>query len=221
MDGVDVAAPGSPAVRAAGIVWLAAAIPLLSPGRRLARDGQKQFERKHYAAAEKRFEEARKAEPGDPLWSYDLGTARAWQGKSGAAREALERAAGSDDPATAAGALYQLGTMDLGRKQFPEAVASLKRALELDPSREDARRNFEIALREARKKAPPKSGSPPPRARPQAPRPSPAPVRPRPDSEFEKKAGMTRAEAEAMLRALDAEQRNPERARPRPGARDW
>ena len=111
--------------------------------------------------------------------------------------------------------------MDLAQKRFPEAVTSLKRALELDPSREDARRNFEIALREARKKSPPKSGSPPSRARPQPPRPSPAPSRPRPDSAFEKNAGMTRAQAEAMLRALDDEQRNPERARPRPGAKDW
>jgi len=201
---------------------LAASLGIFAPSRKDGRLGERAYRRGNFAESEKRFGEAARQEPANPLWHLDHGTALARRGRTEAARKELARAAESGASEVAASALYQLGTLDLTEHRDREAAARLRRSLELDPSSRDAKRNFEIALRNLRRRPPPPSSSPQtPRRDDGRPHPGAPKPAPRPDSEFEKRAGMTRAEAERLLRGLDAEQRRNEKTEPGRGARDW
>ena len=200
------------------LVLLAGLLSVSGSARRSAREGEKQYRAKNYAASRRAFEEAARAEPGDPLWKFDAGTAGAAGGDDKdveAARRELEAAADARDRRIAAAARYQLGTLDLGEKRYAQAVQNLRRSLELDPGRADAKRNLEIALAAASQPPPPRQGGQPP------PRPSSGRQRPSPDGDFEKRAGMSRAQAEALLRSLDDEQKRRERAGERAAGKDW
>jgi len=212
-------------VKAAAIAAaLASIFSIFSPARRDARDGAAAYRDRKFDDSARSFGAAARRDPKDPAWALDLGTALGAAGKRDQALAPLDGAARSGDRAVAADALYQQGTLDLGGGDYRSAVDRLRRSLLLDPSRADAKRNYELAwrkLQEHRPPPPPSSPSPSP-----APKKSPAPstttpTPPRSDSEFERKAGMTREEAEAILRSLDAEQRQREKASPVVGGRDW
>ena len=204
-------------------VALASAFSIFSPARREAKEGTSAYRNGKYEDSARRFGDAARRDPKDPAWALDLGTALGAAGKRDEARAPLAGAARGGDRAVAADALYQQGTLDLGGGDYRSAVERLRGSLLLDPSRADAKRNYEIAWRKLQESPPPpksSSGSPPPSGPKKEPK-APSPSSPRPDQEFEKRAGMTRQEAEALLRSLDAEQRQREKTSPAVGGRDW
>ncbi len=218
-----VAAAGSPGAgvlkTAAAAAALASIFSIFSPARRDARDGAAAYRKGKFDESARRFGAAARRDPKDPAWALDLGTALGAAGKRDEARAPLAGAARSGDRAVAADALYQQGTLDLGGGDYRSAVDRLRESLLFDPSRKDAKRNYELAWRKLQERRPP----PPP-----TPSPSPAPGKthapslpPRNDPEFQRKAGMTREEADALLRSLDAEQRQKEKTSPIVGGRDW
>ena len=198
----------------AGIA-LAALLPFFSAARHDARKGAEEYRNKNFDAAQRQFESAASKEPSDPAWKFDLGTARAARGQ-GDARGPLRQAADSPgDPSLSAAALYQLGTLELREKNYSQAVSLLRKSLELDPLPADTKRNFEIALKNARKQQ-----SPPPQGGGNKP-PEKPPEKKNDASEFQQKAGLTPQEAEALLRALDAEQSRREKPAARIVGKDW
>lgn len=192
---------------------------IFSPARRAAKKGVEDFRAKRVAEAQRAFREAERREPNEPAWNFDLGTANAAAGDHAAARAELAKAAQSRDPSVAAKALYQLGTLDLQESNYPDAANELRRSLEIVPGDADAKRNFEIAARNRDQKPPPppKGGS----GGKEPPKDGKKPEHRPDDSDFRRKAGMTRAEAEAMLRSLENEQKQKERVSAREEGKDW
>jgi len=201
---------------------------IFSPARGEAKKGVELHRQGRFGEAARRFESAAAKDPLDPAWRLDLGTALGAAGDRQKAQAPLAAAARSGDRRVAADALYQEGTLALEEKRYSEAVDVLRESLMRDPMRSDAKRNYEIALRAAegaqRDATHPPGASPPPPppspGKPQAP-PRPTPPLPGDDPEFEKRSGMTRREAEALLRSLDAEQRQRERTAPAVTGKDW
>lgn len=208
---------------AAAVAALASIFSVFSPARRSARDGAKAYRGRNYEESARRYGEAARSDPSDPAWPLDLGTALGAAGKRDAARAPLASAARAGDRAVAADAAYQQGTLDLGAGDYASAVDRLRESLLLDPSRPDARKNYEIAWKKLQEKKPPpppsKSPAPSPEKKP-SPAAPPTPSR-EGDREFERRAGMTRQEAEALLRSLDAEQRQREKTSPVVPGKDW
>jgi len=201
------------------LLVLASIFSIFSPARREARAGAKAYREGRLPDAARAFADARRRDPSDRTWAYDLGTALAAAGNDQAREKLLEAAKGADR-SLAADALYQQGTYDLGHGKAPQAVEELRASLILDPARPDAKRNFEIALRSLRQPPP----SPRPEGSPAPPKTGPkSPPRPDPagDSDFQKHAGMTREEAEALLRSLDLEQRQREKPSAAVKGKDW
>ena len=100
------------------------------------------------AAAVQDYEEAAKVDPGSPIPDFNKGVALAENGDADAARDALLAAAAAKDPHIAGDALYNLGNVYMGKKDYGQAVDSYLKSLDLDPKDPDARRNLEIALRQ-------------------------------------------------------------------------
>ncbi|MGH9442889.1 MAG: hypothetical protein ACRD16_11510 [Thermoanaerobaculia bacterium] len=191
---------------------------VFSPARRVAKKGVEEFRAKRYAEAQRDFREATSREPADPTWNFDLGTALAAAGEGAESRSQLARAAASPDAAVAARALYQMGTLDLQARKYEDASNELRRSLELSSGDVDAKRNFEIASRNRRQHPPPPpKGGGGAKEKPPGSKPQGAPN----DSEFQRKAGMTRAQAEALLRSLEDEQKQRERVAARAEGKDW
>lgn len=88
---------------------------------------------------------------GDLLASFNAGTAHLAAGDGGRARELLEKAAASPDPAVATAAAYNLGNARLGSGDAAGAVEAYKRALRLTPGHQNAKHNLELALAEREK----------------------------------------------------------------------
>jgi tetratricopeptide (TPR) repeat protein len=198
---------------------LASIFSIFSPARRDARAGARAYREGRLPEASRLFGEARRRDPADRAWAYDLGTALAAAGNDDA-REKLLEAAHGPDRAVAADALYQQGTFDLSRGETHRAVEELRASLLLDPARADAKRNFEIALQRNRKPppSPPKPDSSPSPKNGSKSLPQDAPAG---EPEFQKRAGMTRPEAEALLRSLDLEQRQREKPSASTKGKDW
>jgi tetratricopeptide (TPR) repeat protein len=196
---------------------------IFSPARGDAKKGAELHAQGKFRDAARRFGAAARRDPADPAWTLDLGTALGAAGERDKAQGPLAAAARSGDPRIAADALYQQGTLDLQEHKYGEAADALRRSLTLDPSRADAKRNYEIAFRNLTPpKSPPKpSPSPQPGANPPPPGRPPAGKAPGSDPEFEKRSGMTRREAEELLRSLDAEQRQREKTAAAVAGKDW
>ncbi|MDJ0867540.1 MAG: VWA domain-containing protein [Myxococcota bacterium] len=105
----------------------------------------------------RRWLEARLRErPGDPELLVALGVIRARQGELDEARHALRAAAASArDPQLAGLAAYDLGVLELERRNFEAARDAFLDALALDPERTEARFNLEWTLRALRAETPP------------------------------------------------------------------
>jgi tetratricopeptide (TPR) repeat protein len=204
-------------------ILLASLFSIFSPARHDARQGAKQYRAGKFPESAEWFAGAERRDPSDPAWKLDLGTALGAAGRADAARAKLSEAArASSDHRIAADAFYQEGTLDLSAQKYAEAAEALRRSLILDPSRPDAQRNYEIALRNLRQpKPPPKPQPPQSEDRKSSRRPEANPRAPDRDSSFERKAGMTRQEAEALLRSLDAEQRQREKTASVVRGKDW
>lgn len=167
--------------------------------------GARLLSRGDTAAAARAFLAEAQRSRSDTAW-FNAGTTALVQGDMATAREALERASLSLDPDLRRRALYNLGTAMLvqarrdssGRDSLLAGAESrLRQALQLAPSDAAAKFNYELA----RRLRPPPSqsqssrgGVPPP----------PAPAPPPPSG----RDGMSQAEAEQVLNAMDRAERD-------------
>jgi Ca-activated chloride channel homolog len=159
----------------------------------------------------------------------DLATVRGEQGQHDRAESDLTRLSGENDaPGRAAG--YNLGTLLGQRKDYDEALAEFRRALERDPGDRDARWNYEITMKqkqaEQAKHEKPKpqgssgGGTPPPqpggspgsKGTPQKGPPQSSPGTPPPSPEERQQTPgqpgvMDKTQADQILNALDEQAR--------------
>lgn len=200
------------------LALLLGAASVFSGDRRAAKDGAAAFKNRDYRASAEKFGEASRRNPSDPLWRLGAGSAKAAAGNADAAAD-LDAASKSSDPKVSSTAQYQLGTLALSAKNYAEAAERLRRALMIDPKLADAKRNLEIAL--ANLKTPPPKQKQKPSPKKGEPDKKPKPNPEKRDDQFQQKAGMSKSQAEALLRSLDAEQRKTERVTPGESGRDW
>ncbi len=161
-------------------------------------EGNKSFAGGKYEDAERRYRAAQKKVGNDPALHFDLGAALSGQAEAmapGQAREGIFDAAEKElrlaldatDPRLRAGAHYNLGNTFFHRGKYLEAIDEYKKSLKLDPARDDARHNLELALR--RKQEPPPQQQPQPKPDDQKnqqqdqQQPQPQPDQPQPQSE--------------------------------------
>ncbi|MHB8078140.1 MAG: VWA domain-containing protein [Candidatus Krumholzibacteriia bacterium] len=171
---------------------------LRPPGAAEADRGRALYREGRYEEALRAFTAARALNPDDPRLALDVGEALARLGRAGEAVDEFRRAAaGANGRDLRAESLYNAGTSLLAAGQTEAAAKALRQSLTLEPGREDALRNLEIALREAARQesspgqqgepkpgdesspdggAPsPQGGSPPPAdGKPSSPSPSPS-----------------------------------------------
>jgi tetratricopeptide (TPR) repeat protein len=133
-------------------------------------EGNRRYQAGEFSEAEKRYREAERRLPGAAGVHFDLGAAlhrQAQEAPPGPQRDALFDAAEKElrlaldagDAKLRASAHYNLGNTLYERGKFPEAIGEYKKSLRLDPAREDARHNLELALRMMKQ--------PPPQPQPQ------------------------------------------------------
>ena len=121
-------------------------------------DGNKLFKKGDYAGALAQYMKAREAEPANPLLFYNIGTCQYKLGNYDEAKKELESAVRMPDKKLAAKAAYNLANAHyrIGEKSsegseriaaWRESVAYLKKAIDLDNSFENAKKNVEIVQR--------------------------------------------------------------------------
>lgn len=121
-------------------------------------DGNKLFSAGDYAGALEKYMKARESEPANPLLFYNIGTCRYRLGNYEEAKKELESAVRMPDKKLAAKAAYNLANTHfrIGEKAsegseriaaWRESVAYLKKAIDLDNSFENAKKNVEIVQR--------------------------------------------------------------------------
>lgn len=108
--------------------------------------GNRQADEGNADAALQHYGEAARVNPSSPIPDFNRGRVLAGQGEADAALDAFRAAGASPDPAIAADALYNMGNVQLEKQEFEPAIESYLQSLDLDPTDEDARRNFEIAV---------------------------------------------------------------------------
>ena len=203
----------------AGIVFLLMA-PTQAVGQRPSSRAERAWRDSLFAAAADLYEaQVLGNRGGDTAW-LNLGTAALAVGDTARARPALTRAARSLDPELRFRALFNLGLMELRLSEaspanrqayLAEARRRYREALLLRPSSEDAKWNYELAVRQT----PPDDGDgqPPPQ-----PNPGGEDGQQQPDGA----PGLTREQAEQILNSMLAEERNTLEAfnRRRGGPRD-
>ena len=212
--------------------------------------GLREFQERQYRDAAEAFREARGEHPRSAAVRYDeaLALQRAGSADSAAALydEAILSPDLEGDDARSAAA-YNRGNMAMTGKKYDEARAYYRESLRLDPSRADAKKNLEEAIRRLREEQqnPPASGGagegpPPPGgggAGGESPRPPqggtepPPPGERPPDGPGQPPPDLggtipSRSEAEHWLEALEAErkaarQREREPASEESRSRDW
>ena len=173
--------------------------------------GNRLLSRGDTVRARQAFADDAKTHQSDTAW-YNAGTSALIAGDGAAAIDALERASFSFDPALRQRALYNLGTAyllqarrDTARRDslLGSASARLQEALLLAPRDRNAKFNYELARRLRPPPPPPKSGKsngkgganqPPPRATPSG------------------RGGMTPAEADQVLSAMERAERDTRQA---------
>ncbi|MFH0952765.1 MAG: hypothetical protein V1873_00380 [Verrucomicrobiota bacterium] len=135
------------------------------PARRALDEGARYYEQKAYDKAAAAFDQAAQAAPGqklDPAVArYDEATALLRQGQAQAAAEKLASALRSPDIGLQSKAYYnrgnalvgmtqqeeQQGQLDMATKALDEALAMYENAMTLAPQDEDAKINYELALK--------------------------------------------------------------------------
>jgi Ca-activated chloride channel family protein len=120
-------------------------------------DGNTQLGAGKLSEAEAAYQKALAALPGQPGVLFDLGTAHYAQAQAlpkgperqkllDAAEKELRLAGDAPDTQLRASAHYNLGNALFQEEKLDGAIDEYKKALKLDPAREDARRNLELAL---------------------------------------------------------------------------
>lgn len=148
-------------------VLLAAALvafALGSPPWSQEPSGNRAYRAGEYARAVERYREARASREVDPRLSYNLGTALLRLGEPDLAYERLIESLDARSPELRARAFYNLGNALIARAGADDAGAlraaldAYRRSLLLDPMRDDARWNLELAARRLKEL---ESGQPP------------------------------------------------------------
>jgi tetratricopeptide (TPR) repeat protein len=129
--------------------------------------GDRALRKGHYAEAESLY--ARRARRDGPAAvQVNRATAGALAGRGARAESLLATLTDAAGPAGTT-ASYNLGTLEAQDNRLDEAIASLRKALERAPRDDDARFNYELALR--RQRARQQAGTPPPTPSPANPKP--------------------------------------------------
>jgi tetratricopeptide (TPR) repeat protein len=142
--------------------------PVTRPQRDVA-DGNQQLQAGKLSEAEAHYQKALEALPGQPGILFDLGTAHYAQAQAlpkgpertkllDAAEKELRLAGDAPDTQLRASAHYNLGNALFQEDKFKEAVEEYKKSLKLEPTREDARKNLELALVRIPPPPPPQGG---------------------------------------------------------------
>jgi Ca-activated chloride channel family protein len=210
--------------------------------------GNRSYRRGDYSRAVERYREAIARHGGSPRLQYNLGTALLRLGDP-AAHERLLAALEAQSPELRARAFYNLGNALAhgaerpGDEELRAAIDAYRRALLLDPERDEARWNLELTMRRLEERQSQMQG---PESRPQAPEegegpgapdrpqagggeaqiPQPGATRPQGARADASNAPFSRELAEQILRAVEERERALQREklrrqRQRPRGPDW
>lgn len=117
-----------------------------------AKKGNEAYESGDYALAETHYRAAIEAEPENARLYFNLANAMAKQNKvEEAVQMFMEFASLTDSPDDKAKAEYNIGTLLSENEQWKPAVQHLKNALTYNASDNDAKHNFERALKESQR----------------------------------------------------------------------
>ena len=106
--------------------------------------GKKAYEEGHYDEARIYYEHVLKNRKKDDGAQFGLGVTAYQQKDMETAARALNNAMNSDDKSLASKAMYNLGNMFRDQQKMEESLALYRKAIELDPTDEDAKVNYEL-----------------------------------------------------------------------------
>ena len=106
--------------------------------------GKKAYEEGHYDKARIYYEHVLKNRKKDDGAQFGLGVTAYQQKDMETAARALNNAMNSDDKSLASKAMYNLGNMFRDQQKMEESLALYRKAIELDPTDEDAKVNYEL-----------------------------------------------------------------------------
>ena len=106
--------------------------------------GKKAYEEGYYDEARVYYEHVLKNRKKDNGAQYGLGVTAYQQKDMETAARALNNAMNSDDKSLASKAMYNLGNMFRDQQKMEESLALYRKAIELDPTDEDAKVNYEL-----------------------------------------------------------------------------
>ena len=106
--------------------------------------GKKAYEEGHYDEARIYYEHVLKNRKKDNGAQFGLGVTAYQQKDMETAARALNNAMNSDNKSLASKAMYNLGNMFRDQQKMEESLALYRKAIELDPTDEDAKVNYEL-----------------------------------------------------------------------------
>jgi Ca-activated chloride channel family protein len=106
--------------------------------------GKKAYEEGQYDEARVYYEHVLKNRKKDDGAQFGLGVTAYQQKDMETAARALNNAMNSDDKSLASKAMYNLGNMFRDQQKMEESLALYRKAIELDPTDEDAKVNYEL-----------------------------------------------------------------------------
>ena len=106
--------------------------------------GKKAYKEGHYDEARIYYEHVLKNRKKDDGAQYGLGVTAYQQKDMETAARALNNAKNSDNKSLASKAMYNLGNMFRDQQKMEESLALYRKAIELDPTDEDAKVNYEL-----------------------------------------------------------------------------
>jgi len=106
--------------------------------------GKKAYEEGQYDEARIYYEHVLKNRKKDNGAQFGLGVTAYQQKDMETAARALNNAMNSDDKSLASKAMYNLGNMFRDQQKMEESLALYRKAIELDPTDEDAKVNYEL-----------------------------------------------------------------------------
>tara|TARA_B100001250_G_scaffold410023_1_gene435626 strand:+ start:786 stop:1529 length:744 start_codon:yes stop_codon:yes gene_type:complete len=106
--------------------------------------GKKAYEEGYYDEARLYYEHVLKNRKKDDGAQFGLGVTAYQQKDMETAARALNNAMNSDDKSLASKAMYNLGNMFRNQQKMEESLALYRKAIELDPTDEDAKVNYEL-----------------------------------------------------------------------------
>jgi Ca-activated chloride channel family protein len=106
--------------------------------------GKKAYKEGHYDEARIYYEHVLKNRKKDDGAQYGLGVTAYQQKDMETAARALNNAMNSDNKSLASKAMYNLGNMFRDQQKMEESLALYRKAIELDPTDEDAKVNYEL-----------------------------------------------------------------------------